>query len=139
VRRINIATGSPWEPLRAFSRAVLLDNHIYVSGTTALVSSGEVIGENDPYAQTRFILERLRRVLQGQGFSFTDVVRTRIFVTDMTRYKDYARAHREFFEHIRPASSIVEVKRLVDRRLLVEIELEAVRGAVAMETVLAGD
>jgi enamine deaminase RidA (YjgF/YER057c/UK114 family) len=137
VSRINIASGGPWEPLRAFSRAVIVGETVYISGTTALTSSGEVVGEDNPYEQTRYVLERIRAVLQSQEFMLADVVRTRIFITDMTRYDEYARAHREFFDKIRPASSIVEVKRLVDRRLLVELEVDAVRGSGASaQTVL---
>lgn len=129
MKRINISSGSPFEPLRGYSRCVVLGDNFYLSGTTSTDSKGEIIGEGDPYAQTTYILQKVKIFLVEAGFSLSDVVRTRLYVTNMTRWDDYARAHREFFEKIRPASSIVQVVRLVDPRLLIEIEVEAIRGA----------
>lgn len=127
--RLNIASGSPWEPIRGYSRAVKVGNTLFVSGTTAMNSEGEIIGGNDPYLQTRAVIEVIKQVLQRAGFHLGDVVRTRLFVTNLARWDDYARAHREAFEQVRPASSIVQVARLVDPRLLIEMEVDAVLGA----------
>ncbi len=124
--RVNIATGSPWEPLRAFSRAVRVGEHIYVSGTTAMTPAGEVIGGSDAYEQTRQVIKVIKEVIASEGFSLSDVVRTRLFVTNITKWEEYARAHSEAFDIIRPASSIVQVTRLVDPRLLIEMEADAI-------------
>lgn len=126
--RIQYASGSPWEPLRGFSRAVQVGNVLYISGTTAQVASGDIMGGASPYHQTRFALEQIKRIIAEAGFQLSDVVRTRLMVTNMADFGEYARAHHEVFESIRPASSIAQVVRLVDPRLLVEIEVEAVRG-----------
>ena len=128
MERVNIATRSPWEPLRGFSRAVHVGNQIFISGTTAMGSDGEVVGIGDAYEQTRSIIHRVKKVLINRGFALSDVVRTRLFVTNIARWEDYARAHREAFETIRPASSIVQVVKLVDPRLLLEMEVDAIRG-----------
>ena len=129
MKRTNISSGSPFEPLRGYSRCVVLGDTFFLSGTTSIDSNGEIIGEGDPYAQTTYILQKLKAFLNEAGFALTDVVRTRLYVTNMTRWDDFARAHREFFEKIRPSSSIVQVARLVDPRLLIELEAEAIRGA----------
>lgn len=126
--RINYSGGSPWEPLRGFSRAVQLGDNLYISGTTALDESGEVIAAGEPYEQTKFVIERIKCVLSSCGFTVHDVVRTRMSVTLQGRWADYARAHRETFESIRPASSMIQVARLVDPRLVIEMEVDAVRG-----------
>ena len=128
MERINYASGSPWEPLRGFSRAVQVGDTLYISGTTAQVASGDVVGGSSSYSQTRFALDQIKRILAGAGFKLTDVVRTRLMVTNLADFAEYARAHHEVFETVRPASSIVQVVRLVDPRLLVEIEVQAVRG-----------
>jgi enamine deaminase RidA (YjgF/YER057c/UK114 family) len=107
---------------------VLVGDHLMISGTTALASSGEVIGAADAYLQTRNVLAKIRKILASAGFTIHDVVRTRMFVTNISYWKEYARAHREVFENVRPASAIVQVAKLVDPRLLVEIEVEAIRG-----------
>lgn len=129
MKRTNISSGSPFEPLRGYSRCVVLGDHFYLSGTTSTDSKGEIVGEGDPYIQTAYILQKLKSFLTEAGFSITDIVRTRLYVTNLTRWDDFARAHREVFEKIRPASSIVQVARLVDPRLLIELEAEAIRGA----------
>ena len=133
-KRINYATGVAWEPLRGYSRAVCVDNVLYISGTTAIGEDGEVVGPGDAYEQTSYVLRVVRKILRAAGYTLDDVVRTRLFVTDMSQWKKYARAHREMFENIRPASSIVEVSRLMDPRLVLEMEVEAVRGCGAPET-----
>jgi enamine deaminase RidA (YjgF/YER057c/UK114 family) len=126
--RVNFATRSPWEPLRGYSRAVRVGDHLFISGTTAVAAGGSVIGIGDPYEQTRYVIGLVKEILAASGFRITDVVRTRLFVTNMAKWDDYARAHREAFETIRPASSIVQVSKLVDPRLLLEMEVDAVRG-----------
>ena len=127
--RQNISTGTPWEPKHGYSRAVRLGNFVYVSGTTASDEQGNVIGVNDPYAQTVYILEKISRALNAAGANVTDVVRTRVFVTDISQWEAVSRAHAEFFGEIRPASTMVEVSSLIDRRQMVEIEVDAVVGA----------
>ncbi len=124
--RSNIASGSPWEPLRGYSRAVRVEDQIFVSGTTAMSSSGEVVGANDAYEQTRHVIKVIKDVLASEGFALSDVVRTRLFVTNIAKWEEYARAHSEAFDNIRPASSIVQVTRLVDPRLLIEMEVDAI-------------
>jgi enamine deaminase RidA (YjgF/YER057c/UK114 family) len=108
-------------------------NHLYISGTTAIDRAGEVVGAGDPYVQTRFVIDRIREVLSHAGFKLADVVRTRLFVTQMARWEDYAKAHREAFEQIRPASSIVQVSKLVDPRLMIELEADAILGCTLID------
>lgn len=132
--RLNIASGSPWEPLRGYCRAVQTGDHLFISGTTAVKEGGEVVGLNDPYEQTRFVIEFIKRILSAAGFQISDVVRTRMFVTNLAKWDEYARAHREAFEKVRPASSILQVARLVDPRLLVEMEVDAMRGYSKIES-----
>ncbi len=126
--RINLLSGLPTEPLRGYSRAVQAGDHLFISGTTAMNEKGEVVGGDDVYRQTRAVIENIREVIRSSGFVMSDVVRTRLFVVRMSEWKDYARAHREVFDSIRPASSIVEVSRLMDPRFLIEMEAEAIRG-----------
>lgn len=124
--RTNISSGSRWEPLVGYSRAVRLGNTVYVAGTTAVGEEGEVVGVGDPYLQTVCILRKIEDALRRAGAGLADVVRTRMFVTDITRWEEIGRAHGEFFGDIRPASTMVEVRRLIDPDLLVEIEADAV-------------
>lgn len=133
--RTNIASGSPFEPLRGYSRAVQVGEALYISGTTAMNANGDVVAPGDPYQQTKHILSSIRSILASRNFQISDVVRTRLFVTNIARWDDYARAHREVFEHVRPASSLVQVVKLVDPRLVVEIEVEALRGATDISSV----
>lgn len=126
--RVNIASDSIWEPLRGYSRAVKVGESLFISGTTAMMPRGEVIGLGDAYQQTRYVIQVIGQVLRSAGFDFRDVVRTRLYITDISRWDEYARAHREVFEKIRPASSIVEVARLKDPRLMIEMEAEALSG-----------
>lgn len=126
--RYNIASGSIWEPLRGYSRAVRVGDSLFISGTTATGKNGEIISPGDPYEQTKYVIGMTRRILAKAQFRMSDVVRTRLFVTNLSRWDEYARAHREAFESIRPASSIVQVSRLVDPRLVIEMEVDAVRG-----------
>lgn len=123
--RINISSGAIWEDLVGYSRAVRMGNIIEVSGTTA-VDGDKLIGKGDLYAQTKFILQKIEKTLEEAGASISDVTRTRMYVTDISRWEEAGKAHAEYFSEIRPAASMVEVSRLIDPGLLVEIEVTAV-------------
>lgn len=122
--RQNISSGGPWEASVGYSRAVKVGNVVHVAGTTATVN-GEVVGLNDAYEQTRVALEIIGLALAEAGASFADVVRTRLYVTDITQWEHVGRAHGEVFAGIRPAATMVQVAALIDPRHLVEIEAEA--------------
>ena len=124
--RRNISSAAPWEDVVGYSRAVRVDRQIFVAGTTATDASGNLVGHGDAYAQTACILRNIESALGAAGASLSDVVRTRIFVTDIERWREIARAHREAFGEIRPAATMVQVERLIDPQMLVEIEVDAV-------------
>lgn len=123
--RINISTGTAWEENVGYSRAVKVGNIIEVAGTTA-VQNGRVVGHGSPYEQSRFIFQIIENTLEKAGCSMGNVVRTRIFTTDISKWEEIGRAHAEFFKNIRPAATMVEVKSLINPDLLVEIEVSAV-------------
>lgn len=126
MKRTNISSGTVWEDMAGYSRAVRIGNHVAVSGTTATDDSGQVVGAGDVYQQTVFIIQKIERALRAAGGSLADVARTRIYVTDITRWQEAARAHAEFFGDIRPANTLIEVSRLVGEEYLVEMEADAI-------------
>lgn len=125
MQRKNIFSGAPWETKVGYSRAVRVGNVIEVSGTTAVLN-GEVQHKGDLYKQTQFVLALIEKALEEAGADLHDVVRTRMYVTDISRWEEAGKAHGEFFVHIRPATSMVEVSKLIDPEILIEIEATAV-------------
>ena len=124
--RLNISSGAKWEDIVGYSRAVRVGNVIEVAGTTAVDEAGNLVGADDPYEQTKFIIMKIERALLSAGATLKDIVRTRIFTTDISRWEEIGRAHGEFFREIKPASTMVEVKSLINPELLVEIEASVV-------------
>lgn len=126
MERINYSSGAKWEDIVGYSRAVKFGNIIEVTGTVAVDENSLLIGKGDAYAQTKYIIEKIERVLQKAGSSLKDVVRTRMFVTDITRWEEYGKAHGEFFKNIKPCTSMIEVKGLIAPEYLIEIEATAI-------------
>ncbi len=127
--RLNISSGTPWESIVGYSRAVRVGEHVFVSGTTASDESGAVQGVGDAYAQAAYIFRKIERALNEAGATLGDVVRVRMFVTDISRWEEIGRAHGELFGAIRPVTTMVEVSKLIDPDHLVEIEVDALIGA----------
>ena len=124
--RYNYSSGAPWEKIVGYSRAVKVGNTIEVTGTVALNELNQVVGVNDPYLQTKFILEKIAAVLAQAGATMKDVVRTRLFVTDISKWEEYGRAHGEVFADIRPCTTMVEINALISPEYLIEIEATAI-------------
>ena len=123
--RRRYSSGTKWEPIVGYSRAVRVGDRIYVTGTTATDEDGEVVGVDDPYAQTVQTIRNIERALNALDAGLENIVRTRMFVTDISRWEEYGRAHGEFFREIMPATTMVEVSKLIDPRMLIEIEADA--------------
>jgi enamine deaminase RidA (YjgF/YER057c/UK114 family) len=123
--RKNISSGAKWEDIVGYSRAVRIGNIVEVSGT-APVDGGTVIGIGDPYLQTKYCLQKIEKALKESGATIEDVIRTRMFVTDISRWEEYGKAHGEFFKDIKPVTSMIEVKSLIDPKMLIEIEATAI-------------
>jgi enamine deaminase RidA (YjgF/YER057c/UK114 family) len=126
MERITYTSGAKWEDIVGYSRAVQIGNHIEVAGTVATDANG-IVAKGDLYGQTKFIIQKISDVLQKAGFSLKDVVRTRMFVTDISRWEEAGKAHGEFFKDIKPVTSMIEVKGLIDPGYLIEIEVTAIK------------
>ena len=126
MERINYSSGAKWEDIVGYSRAVKIGNVVEVTGTVAVEENSLLVCKGDAYGQTKFIIEKIEKVLHRAGASLKDVVRTRMFVTDISRWEEYGKAHGEFFKNIKPCTSMIEVKGLIDPEYLVEIEATAI-------------
>ena len=126
MERTNYSSGAKWEAIVGYSRAVKVGNTIEVTGTVAVDDNSQLVGPGDAYAQTKFIIQKIEKVLQRAGASLKDVVRTRMFVTDISRWEEYGKAHGEFFSSILPCTSMIEVKGLIDPGYMIEIEATAI-------------
>ena len=126
MKRVNISSGTIWEDKVGYSRAVRIDNMVFVSGTVAVNEKNEIVAPGNPYEQTKFIFSKIERALKKTGGSLNDVVRTRMFTVDIKYSEEIGKAHAELFSIIKPASTMLEISKLVEPELLVEIEVEAV-------------
>lgn len=128
-KRINYASGAKWEDIVGYSRAVQIGNQIEISGTVAVDENGTLVGRGDHYLQAQFILQKIEKVLANAGFEMKDVVRTRMFVTDISKWEEIGKAHGEFFHTIKPVTSMVEISKLIDPEHLLEIEVTAIKSS----------
>lgn len=128
-KRINYASGAKWEDIVGYSRAVQVGNQIEISGTVAVDEHGKLVGKGDHYLQTQFILQKIEKVLGNAGFEMKDVVRTRMFVTDISKWEEIGKAHGEFFHTIKPVTSMIEISKLIDPEHLLEIEVTAIKSS----------
>lgn len=126
MQRTNYSSGSKWEDIVGYSRAVKVGNVIEVTGTVASGDDGNVVGKDDAYEQTKFIYQKIEKVLNRAGATMKDVVRVRMFVTDISQWQEYGRAHSEFFKEIKPCNTMVEVSALIEPEYLIEIEATAI-------------
>jgi enamine deaminase RidA (YjgF/YER057c/UK114 family) len=126
MQRINYSSGAKWEDIVGYSRAVKIGNVIEVTGTVAVDENSQLVGGDSAYEQTRFVIQKIAGVLEKAGSGLKDVVRTRIYVTDISRWEEYGRAHGEFFRDIRPCTTMLEVSKLISPEYLVEIEVTAI-------------
>ena len=126
MKRTNYSSGAKWEDIVGYSRAVRVGNTIEVTGTVAVDDNSDLVGGNNAYEQTKFILQKIEKVLERAGATLKDVIRTRMFVTDISRWEEYGKAHGEFFKDIRPCTSMIEIKGLISPEYLIEIEATAV-------------
>ncbi len=126
MQRTNYSSGAKWEDIVGYSRAVKMGNTVEVTGTVAVDDNNNLVGGNDAYEQTRFIIQKIEKALQRAGASLNDVVRTRMFVTDISRWEEYGKAHGEFFKDIKPCTTMVEVSKLISPEYLIEIEATAI-------------
>jgi enamine deaminase RidA (YjgF/YER057c/UK114 family) len=125
MQRTNYSSGAKWEEIVGYSRAVRIGNIVEVTGTVAVDDEGHVVGNNNPYEQTKFVIEKIEKVLQKAGASLKHVVRTRMFVTDISRWEEYGKAHGESFRDIKPCTSMIQISALIDPAFLIEIEATA--------------
>lgn len=126
MKRTNYSSGAKWEEIVGYSRAVKIGNVIEVTGTVAVDDNNELVGGNDAYEQAKFIIQKIEKVLQKAGASLNDIIRTRMFVTDISRWEEYGKAHGEFFKEIKPCTTMVEVSKLISSEYLIEIEATAI-------------
>ena len=126
MQRTNYSSGAKWEDIVGYSRAVKIGNTIEITGTVAVDENSLLVAKDDAYAQTKFIIEKIEKILHQAGASLKDVVRTRMFVTDISRWEEYGKAHGEFFKDIRPCTSMIQVSALIEPEYLIEIEATAI-------------